>query len=468
MRFRSSPDFALKINEQFKLYLYSHTQSMSTEIKCPNCAHTFPIEEVMAEEYKKDLREKMVSFTKQKDEEYNKKLTELTHLQKQQEQQFEQQQKTREQAYEQAQKAREQAYEQKLADEKKLLQTELEQSLHKKIATDFENKLQLLDNTVKENEEKLKLARSKELDFLRKEEQMKLKEEEMELKIQRTLQEQRAELVEQIRKQEFEKNNIKETEHQLRVKELEKQLDDQKKLAEEMKRKAEQGSMQLQGEVQELILEELLRNAFPFDLITEVGKGVRGADCVHHIRNQFGQDCGKIIYESKRTKDFSMEWIEKLKKDMRSMGVDVAVIVTQSYPKGMDCFGERDGVWICSFDEVKAVSYILRDGIVKLFSAAKFQENRGDKMHMLYDYLTSNEFSEQWKAIREGFMSMKLSIQRERDAMEKMWKAREKQLEKVMLNAAHIRGSIEGIAGTDSIQLSLTDDEDDDPLLLGL
>ncbi|MBC8985681.1 DUF2130 domain-containing protein [Pedobacter sp. N36a] len=427
---------------------------MSTEIKCPNCAHSFPIEEVMAEEYKKDLREKMVTFTKQKDEEYQQKLSKLT-----------QQQKDQEQVYEQQQKLQAQAFEKQLAEEKKVLQTAIEETLRKSIASDFENKLAMMDNAQKEAEEKLKLARSKELDFLMKEKAMKEKEEEMELQLHRKLQEQRAEMVEQIRKQETEKNNLKDTEHQLRVKELEKQLDDQKKLAEEMKRKAEQGSMQLQGEVQELILEELLRNAFPFDLITEVGKGVRGADCVHHVRNQFGQECGKIIYESKRTKDFSMEWIEKLKKDMRSMGVDVAVIVTQCYPKGMDCFGEKDGVWICSFDEVKAVSYILRDGIVKLFSAAKSQENRGDKMHMLYDYLTSNEFSEQWKAIREGFMSMKLSIQKERDAMEKMWKAREKQLEKVMLNAAHIRGSIEGIAGTDTIQLSLTDDEDDTLLL---
>lgn len=427
---------------------------MSTEIKCPNCSHAFPIEEVMAEEYKKDLREKMLSFTKQKDEEYSKKLNE-----------FAQQQKQQEQAFEIQKKQQEQLFEEKLVTEKKQLQSTLEENLRKSIASDFENKLLLLDNANKENEEKLKLARTKELDFLKKEQVMKEKEAEMELEIQRKLQEQRGEMVEQIRKQEAEKTSLKDTEHQLRVKELEKQLDDQKKLAEEMKRKAEQGSMQLQGEVQELILEELLRNAFPFDLVTEVGKGVRGADCVHHVRNQFGQDCGKIIYESKRTKDFSMEWIEKLKKDMRSMGVDVAVIVTQVYPKGMDCFGEKDGVWICSFDEVKAVSYILRDGIVRLFSATKSQENRGDKMHMLYDYLTSNEFSEQWKAIREGFMSMKLSIQRERDAMEKLWKAREKQLEKVMLNAAHIRGSIEGIAGTDSIQLSLTDD-DDEPLLL--
>lgn len=423
---------------------------MPTEIKCPNCAHSFPMEEVMAEEYKKDLRDKMISFTKQKDEEYSRKVNE-----------FAQQQKQQEQAFEEQKRLQQRAFEDKLEQEKKQLQQALEESLRKSIATDFENKLQMLGNANKDNEEKLKLARAKELEFLNKEKAMAEREAEMELQIQRKLQEQRAELVEQVRKQEAERNTLKDTEHQLRVKELEKQLDDQKKLAEEMKRKAEQGSMQLQGEVQELILEELLRNTFPYDLITEVGKGVRGADCVHHVRNQFGQDCGKIIYESKRTKDFSMDWIDKLKKDMRSMGVDVAVIVTQCYPKGMDCFGERDGVWVCSFDEVKAVSYILRDGIVKLFTAAKFQENKGDKMHMLYDYLTSNEFSEQWKAIREGFMSMRLSIQKERDAMERMWKAREKQLEKVLLNAAHIRGSVEGIAGTDSIQLSLTDDEED-------
>jgi hypothetical protein len=447
---------------------------MSTEIKCPNCAHSFPIEEVMAEEYKRDLREKMVSFTKQKEEEFKVKQQEFTQQQKQlalameqKQKDFIQQQQQLEQSFARKQQEQAQVYEQKLAAEKKQIQQSMEESLRKSIATDFENKLHMLDQANKEQEEKLKQARAKEMSFLIKEKEILEKEAELELKMQRMLQEQRAELVEQIRKQEHEKSNIRDTEHQLRVKELEKQLEDQKKLAEEMKRKAEQGSMQLQGEVQELILEELLRNAFPFDLVTEVGKGVRGADCVHHVRNQFGQECGRIIYESKRTKEFSPEWIEKLKKDMRGMGVDVAVIVTQCYPKGMDCFGEKDGVWICSFDEVKAVSYILRDGIVKLFSASKSQENRGDKMHMLYDYLTSSEFSEQWKAIREGFMSMKLSIQKERDAMERLWKSREKQLEKVLLNAAHIRGSIEGISGTEHIRFNLTDDDDDEPLLLG-
>ncbi|MBC8054045.1 MAG: DUF2130 domain-containing protein [Sphingobacteriaceae bacterium] len=411
---------------------------MSTEVKCPGCGHTFPIEEAMTEEYKKELREKMVSFTKQKEEEFQKKLEEFNSRELQQKQDFDK----------------------KLQQEKQALQLSLEENLRKTIAQDFQNKVQLLETANKEGEEKLKLARQQELEFLKREQLLKTKEEELEIQLQRKLQEQRNELVEQIRKQEQEKNTIKETEFQLKVRELEKQLDDQKKLAEEMKRKAEQGSMQLQGEVQELILEDLLRTNFPFDVISEVGKGVRGADCIQTVRNQYGQECGRIIFESKRTKDFSNDWIEKLKRDMRGVGVDVAVIVTQCYPKGMDCFGEKDGVWICSFDEVKAVAFVLRDSIIKLYNVSKSQDNKGDKMSMMYDYLTSSEFNEQWKAIREGFMSMRLSIQKEREAMERLWKSREKQLDKVLLNAAHIRGSVEGIAGSDTIQMNLLDETD--------
>lgn len=396
----------------------------------------------MAEEYKKELQVKMRDYTRQKEEEYRKKESEFANKERQQQLLFEQ----------------------RLNDEKKQLQAIIEQSLRKSIGSDYENKLALLQNEKNEADEKLKASRQKELEFMQKENLLKQREEELELSVQRKLQEQRNELSEQIRKQEAEKFSLKDTDYQLKQKELEKQLEDQKKLVDEMKRKAEQGSMQLQGEAQELILEELLRDSFPFDLISEVGKGVRGADCIQTVRNKFGLECGRIIYESKRTKDFGGDWIDKLKKDMRAIGVDVAVIVSQCYPKGMDCFGEKDGVWICSFEEVKAVAYILRDGIIKLANLAKAQDNKGDKMHLLYDYLISNEFSEQWKAIREGYMSMRISIQKERDAMEKMWKAREKQLEKVLLNAAHIKGSIEGIAGSDMIHLELGDE--DDALLL--
>ena len=412
---------------------------MSTEVKCPSCGHSFPLEEAIGKEYEQELRDKMIAWQRKKDEEFLKK----------------------EEDFKVQQKALSLKYEQQLAQEK----INLEEAVRKSIAIDFENKLNFLENANLENQEKLKLAGQKELEFLKKEQELKTRAEEMEIEIQRKMQTERNQIVEQIKKQELEKNQLKETEHQMRIKEFEKQLEDQRKLVDEMRRKAEQGSMQLQGEVQELILEELLRVTFPFDEIGEVGKGVRGADCIQVVRNKFGQDCGKIIYESKRTKDFAADWIDKLKKDMRKEGVDVAVIVTQTYPKGMTCFGERDGVWICSFEEVKAVAYVLRDGILRLYNSSKSQENRGDKMHMLYDYLTGTEFSEQWKAIREGYMSMRLSIHRERDAMEKMWKMREKQLDKVLLNASSIKGSIEGIAGADTISLSLSDDEDDTLLL---
>jgi hypothetical protein len=422
---------------------------MPTDIKCPNCGHAFPMEEAVAEEYKKDLRDRMQSFIRDKEKEFLKKNDDFVRREKELLQQSQQQ---------------ELAFASKLDEERRRIQAATELSLRKSISGDFEHKLRLLEDANKDNEEKLRTSRQRELEFLKKEQELQNKEAELELSVQRLLQEERGRLSEEIRQLEGQKTAQKETEYQLRLKELEKQLEDQKKLAEEMKRRAEQGSMQLQGEVQELALEELLRATFPFDEISEVGKGVRGADCIQTVRNAYGQECGKIIYESKRTQSFSPEWVEKLKADMRSQGAIIAVIVTQTMPKDMGNFGERNGVWICSFAEVKALSYVLRDGVVRVFNAAKSQENRGDKMHLLYDYLTSSEFGEQWKAIREGFLSMKQSIQRERDTMERLWKAREKQLEKVLLNAAHIRGSVEGIAGKDAIDINLLEDGGEDLL----
>lgn len=399
----------------------------SSTIKCPNCGNQFEASDAFREEIQKELRAKASEWQARKEEEFRKK-EEL--LQKEKEEALNKQKQS------------------------------LEENIRKTIATDFENQLKMLNESNKENEEKLKAAREKELEFLKQVKNLKDKEAELEIVLQKKLQEERNNLMEQIRKQEQEKNALKENEYQLKQKEFEKQIEDQKKLIDEMKRRAEQGSMQLQGEVLELALEELLRNTFPFDAITEVGKGVRGADAIQIVRNKQGQECGKIIYESKRTKAFSNDWIEKLKADMRSQQADVAVLVTEVLPKEIESFGEKDGILVCRFSDVKALAHVLRDGIIKMNAATRSQENKGDKMAMLYNYLTSNEFSEQWNAIREGFMSMKLSIQKERDAMEKLWKAREKQLEKVLLNAAHIKGSVEGIAGQDSVNLSLSDDSD--------
>src|ERR1700712_1552038 len=236
---------------------------MSTTIRCPNCRNEFAMEEAVSEQYKKDLREQMISFTRKKEEEFLKKDIELS--KKLQEQEI--------------------VFQQKLSEEKKLIQQKLEEDIRKSIHSDFENRLIILQQSNEEQQEKLKSARQKELEFLQKEQALKNREEEMEISLQRRLQEERSKIGNDVRQMEEQKNKSIVTEFQFQIEELKKQLEDNKKLAEEMKRKAEQGSMQTQGEVQELALEKLLQEAFPFDLVAPVAKGTRGADCLLTVRN---------------------------------------------------------------------------------------------------------------------------------------------------------------------------------------
>ena len=214
-----------------------------------------------------------------------------------------------------------------------------------------------------------------------------------------------------------------------------------------MKRKQEQGSMQLQGEVQELAIEEWLMGQFPLDSIEEIKKGARGGDCIQVVNTRARQNCGTIYYESKRTKDFQPSWIEKFKADIRERGANVGVLVTEVMPAGMDRMGLRDGIWICNYDEFKGLCAVLRESIVQLSMAVSSQENKGDKMHMLYDFLTSNTFRMQVEAIVEGFTSMKNGLDSEKRAMQRIWKEREKQIDKVVTNTIDMYGSIKGIAG---------------------
>ena len=389
-------------------------------VSCPKCQHSFEPTDAIRDEIEKELRGKMTDWQKKKEEETS----------------------------------------QLLVEQKNKIETELAAQLKKNFSEEYDHKLKMAQEGQENMSKQVKEFQIKELEFLKQVQAIQTKEAELEIELQRKLNAERETLKAQIQKEEATRILIKDQEHTLKVKELEKQLEDQRKLADEMKRKAEQGSMQMQGEVQELLLEELLKTTFPFDQILEVGKGVRGADCIQLVRTNLGQEAGKIIFESKRTTAFAQDWIEKLKADMRSQGADIAVIVTQTFPKDMDRFGEKDGVYICSFQEVKSVALLLRNAILKIHDTKKSQVNKGDKMSLLYDYLTGNEFGEQWKAVGEGFRQMRSSIQRERDAMEKLWKSREKQLEKVLLNAMHIKGSIEGIAGADVINLDLLGDDD--------
>jgi len=312
--------------------------------------------------------------------------------------------------------------------------------VRKQAEKDLEQKMIMLQDENEKRQAENKKLKERELELLRIEHSLKEQQENRELLFQKKLIEEKEKLTSQIIARENEKK-------QMEILEYQKKLSDQKSLIEEMKRKAEQGSMQLQGEVQELALEELLRTTFPFDAIDEVAKGVRGADVVHTVRNAMQQVCGKILYESKRTKSFSDTWIEKLKNDQRNARADMAVIVTEVLPKDMQRFGQKSGVWICTFREVTALVFVLREMLLKLQTVKAAQENRGDKMSALYSYLTSPEFSGRGEAIVEGFSEMKNDLDKEKRAMQKIWKLREKQIEKVLLNTADMYGAIRGIAG---------------------
>lgn len=253
---------------------------------------------------------------------------------------------------------------------------------------------------------------------------------------------------ERIQKEEFEKNELK-------FKELQKQLEDQKTLTEEMKRKQDQGSMQIQGEVQELAIEEWLSEKFPLDSIQEIKKGERGADCLQIVNTRSRQNCGTIYYESKRTKNFQANWIEKFKADIREKNADIGVLVTDALPADMDRLGLKDGIWICTYNEFKGLCTALRESIIQVNTALATQENKGDKMGMLYNFLTSNEFKLQIEAIVEGFTQMRSDLESEQRAMRSIWKKREKQIDKVLLNTSDMYGSIKGIAGNAVQSVSL-------------
>ncbi len=419
---------------------------MANEINCPNCGTAIDVESIIAENLEKKYKDQFKQDTLKQ-----KMLLDADKQRLEAEQQ----------QFEEKRKKENEIFAEKLQKEKLKMEEELQQQLRKTITADFENKFRLLQQNQAESEEKLRESRKKEMEYLQKEQLLKNKEADMELNLQKQLQAASLKIAEDIRKQEQDKNALKDMEHQLKLKELELKIEEQRKLAEEMKRKAEQGSMQRQGEVQELLLEEILAECFPFDAIEEVGKGVEGADCIQVIKNVSGKECGKIIYESKRTKNWSNAWVDKLKADMRTRGADVAILVSQCFPKDMDSFGEREGIWICNFSEVKAVAQILRAGVLRVYDAHKNEENKGEKMQLLYNYLTGVEFKGQVEAIAEAFLAMRNSITKERMQMEKLWKEREKQLDKVLMSTSGLYGSVKGIAGASVGDIPLLDGSSD-------
>jgi hypothetical protein len=255
---------------------------------------------------------------------------------------------------------------------------------------------------------------------------------------------------------------------ELKLRERDKTIDDLKNALADAKLRAEQGSMQLQGEVQELAIEEWLTGAFPLDTIEEIKKGAMGGDCIQHVNTRERLHCGMIYYESKRTKTFQPAWIGKLKEDMRQRGADIGVLVTEVMPSDMDSMGQMDGVWVCTYAEFKSLATILRAMIIKLDAAAESSHNRGEKMGMLYDYMTGAEFKMTIESIVEGIGSMHQDLESEKRSMRRIWKKREKQIERVIFSTTDMYGAIQGIAGLKALptfktlELSGADDDNEE------
>ena len=369
---------------------------MANTITCPHCHRTFPLEEALSGQLEAHYQA-----------EFTKKLEEQQLNQKKEQ-------------------------DQRVAEERVKAQQEALLQVEEKMKT-------LEEENEKRKQENLAL-RQKEIDLLRKEKLVKEREEELQLNLDKQMLE---------RQDEIEMRAIARAEEAFALEKakLLKQIDDNKKLAEEMKRKAEQGSMQLQGESLELAVERVLGETYPFDRIEEVPKGIRGADCIQTVINSSQQVCGRIVYESKTTKAFGNDWIDKLKQDQLSCKADIAVLVTQSYPKDMDRFGEKDGVWICSFDEVRSVSFVLRQMLIRVQGLRSTEENKGEKKELLYRYFTSGEFVQNVKRIVENYDKMTDQLNREKKAMHKLWSERESQIWTVQENLAALFGRIKGITG---------------------
>ncbi len=395
------------------------------QIKCPNCGTSIDVQDILAHQLEEEIKQKYQAQIAEEKKKYEVGQEKLNKEKLE---------------FEERKKKENELFKERLENQLKEDKKEIEAKLKFKLKEEQSEQFDTLQKELNEKSEQIKeLNRTKaEIEKLKREksELKEIAEAESQKKLNKILITEK----EKIKKSEEDKN-------ELRFKEMQKQLEDQKKLTEEMKRKQEQGSMQLQGEVQELAIEEWLASKFPLDTIEEIKKGARGGDCIQIVHSRTEQNCGTIYYESKRTKDFQPSWIEKFKADIRDRGANIGVLVTEVMPSDMDRMGLKDGIWICNYDEFKGLCAVLREGILQVNNAIITQENKGDKMDLLYDYLTSSTFRMQIEAIVEGFTQMKSDLDSEKRSMQRIWKQREKQIEKVVTNTIDMYGSVKGIAG---------------------
>lgn len=391
-------------------------------IVCPSCGKKIPLTETLSRQIKDTLAKELEEGIKRRELEIEKqrKLLEKESLK-----------------LEDAKKAIENEIQEKLKAEREKLFHEAKKKAQEALSVDMKD----LKEQIAEKEKKLEEAHKAELAFRKKMRELEEQKKNIELEIARKLDEER----EKIRQQTLE---IFSEQHRLKDLEKDKIINDMRKTIEELKRKSEQGSMQIQGEVLEISLEELLKTKFPTDDITPVPKGIKGADILQKVYSSNGVYCGSILWETKRTKSWSNGWVSKLKDDQREIKAEIAIIATEAMPSEINSFGMLNGIWITRLNLAGCLAEALRAGLIQVSHIRLASVSKDEKMEVLYKYLSGPGFKQKVEAIVEAFKTMKEDLEQEKRAMVRIWSKREKEIERVITNTVGMYGDMQGIIGS--------------------
>ena len=397
-------------------------------ITCPNCKAEIKLTESLAAPLIESTRKQYEQRIAEKDTEVAKRETAIRDQQA---------------ALAKARESLDEQVAEKLKIERTTIAAEEAKKARLLLAGDLEIKtkeLGELQEVLKQRDEKLAEAQKAQAELIRKQRELDDAKREMDLTIEKQVQASLATVRDKAKLEAEESLKLKVAEKEETISAMQRQI-------EVLKRKAEQGSQQLQGEVQEVELESQIRAAFPMDTVEPVPKGEYGGDLVQRVAGSGGQPCGTILWESKRTKNWSDGWLPKLREDQRAAKAEIALIVTQVLPKGVDSFTLIDGVWVASPRYAIPVAVALRHSLIEIATARQATEGQQTKMELIYQYLTGPRFRHRIEAIVEKFSDMHEDLEKERKTMTRLWAKREEQIRCVIESTAGMYGDLQGIAG---------------------
>jgi hypothetical protein len=388
---------------------------MSTDvIVCPSCQTEIEVTEVLSAQLRVQLRKELEAEVRRKE-------IELT---------------GREQQIIRARQEIDREVAERLEKERAQLSDEALTKAREQVTIELKDK----DRQLADLSAKLNGAEQEELKLRQERRELEEQKRNMELTLMRQIDEERSKIREAAKKEAAEERLLKDAEK-------DKLLADMRKQIEDLKRKAEQGSQQLQGEVLEVALEELIRRHFPFDEITPIAKGVHGSDVMHSVRDSSGAACGLILWESKHAKNWSDGWLPKLRDDQRSAKAQIAILVSVELPNDLTNFGHIDGIWVTSLACATSLASALRAGLIEVASAKRSLGGRHDKMEMLYAYLSDAEFRHRVEGIAEAFITLREELEAEKRSTQLRWAKREKQLDRALAQTSGMYGDLSGILG---------------------